>query len=228
MTCHNNLLIGNTGFVGSNLDHKKYDIFINSKNYKDIKYKTFNNVVCAGFSGTKYLANNNPKEDWEKIKNLLDVLLTIQCNYFRLISTIDIYYDHPYGKHRAKAEEILLSKFSNIKIFRLPGIYGNNLKKNAIYDLINNNNLNMISLEDEYQWYCLSDLENDINKNYIVDTIELFTEPISIDEINDNLFHYEKNVFSQQPSTKHYNFRPYIYDKSQVLNKLRTFIKDFK
>jgi len=220
-----NLLIGYTGFVGSNLDHNKYDIFINSKNYKDIKNKTFDNVVCSGFSGTKYLANNNPKEDWRRINSLLEVLLTIKCNYFKLISTIDVYYDHPYGKHRSKIEEILLNKFKNIKIFRLSGIYGKNIKKNAIYDLLRNNNLNQISLDDQYQWYSLSDLEEDISKNYTEVIIELFPEPILIGDVNHKFFHYDKCVFSKSPPTKYYDFKPYIYDKSKVLEKIERFVK---
>ena len=54
-----NLLIGYSGFVGSNLDHSKYDVFINSKNYQGIENQTFDHVMCCGFSGTKYIANKN-------------------------------------------------------------------------------------------------------------------------------------------------------------------------
>jgi hypothetical protein len=218
----NNLLIGYTGFVGSNLDHSKYEVFINSKNYQSIENQTFDHVMCCGFSGTKYIANKNPIEDWNKIKQLLETILTIQCNKFTLISTIDVYFDHAYGKHRKKIEEVLKDYFSEtLTIVRLPGIYGKNLKKNAIYDLMHNHNLDQISLKDQYQWYSLFDLESDIASNMDKKIIELFPEPILIEEINDSIFKFDTGSFSTLDPTKHYDNKPYIYSKELVLKKIK-------
>jgi hypothetical protein len=221
-----NLLIGHTGFVGSNLNHKDFDKFVNSKNYKDIKNNNYKKVVCCGFSGTKYMANADPTKDWNNIKNLLDVLETIKCESFVLISTIDVYYQHSYAKHRLKIENILSSKFSNIKIYRLPGVYGKNIKKNAIYDLIHKHNLDQISPQDRYQWYSLDDLNDDINKNKSkFKIIELFPESITIQKINNMFFNYDENLFSKKSPTKNYNHKPYLYDQSNVLKKLKTFLE---
>jgi hypothetical protein len=223
------MFIGYTGFVGSNLDHSKYDVFINSKNYQSIKNQTFDNVMCCGFSGTKYIANKNPTEDWNRIKQLLDTILTIKCNKFTLISTIDIYFDHAYGKHRKKIEDILKDYFTEIlTIVRLPGIYGKNLKKNAIYDLMHNHNLNQISLKDQYQWYSLFDLDTDIIANIDKKIIELFPEPILIEEINDSIFQFKIGSFSTSESTKHYNNKPYIYSKELVIKKIQQAMPNIK
>ena len=225
----NNMLIGYTGFVGSNLDHSKYDIFINSKNYHSIKNQSFDNVICCGFSGTKYIANKNPTEDWNRIKELLDTILTIQCNNFILISTIDIYFDHAYGEHRKEIEDILRDYFvERLTIVRLPGIYGKNLKKNAIYDLMHNHNLNQISLKDQYQWYSLFDLETDMASNMDKKIIELFPEPILIEEINNAIFQFDAGSFSTSDPTKHYDNKPYIYSKELVLEKIKRDIPKIK
>ena len=224
-----NLLIGYSGFVGSNLDHSKYNVFINSTNYEGIKDEFFDHVMCCGFSGTKYIANKNPTEDWNKIKQLLDTILTIKCNKFTLISTIDIYFDHAYGKHRKKIEDILKNYFSeSLTIVRLPGIYGKNLKKNAMYDLIHNHNLDQISLKDQYQWYSLFDLESDIASNMHKKIIELFPEPILIEEINNNIFQFDTKYFSSLKPTKHYDNKPYIYSKELVLKKIKQDISKIK
>ena len=69
-----NALIGYSGLVGSNLDHNNYSYLINSKNSQLIKNQTFDNIVCCGFSGTKYLANMYPEQDWQNIQSLLSLL----------------------------------------------------------------------------------------------------------------------------------------------------------
>lgn len=217
-----NALIGYSGLVGSNLNHANYSYLINSKNSQLIKNQNFNNVVCCGFSGTKYLANLYPQQDWQNIKRLLDLLLTIKCEKFTLISTIDIYENHAYGKHRKKIEKILKNNFKNFYIIRLPGIYGKNLKKNALYDLINKHELHKIYLKDQYQWYYLKDLDEDLLSEERCK--ELFTEPITIEEINNNIFHYDINLFGKIKS-KHYDKKPYIYNKETVVQKIKNFIE---
>ena len=49
-------IIGNTGFVGSNLIRQRhFDAFYNSKN---IETKSFDLVICAGVPAVKWLANS--------------------------------------------------------------------------------------------------------------------------------------------------------------------------
>lgn len=148
-----NALIGYTGLVGGNLRTQyKFDCEYNSKNIEDIRNKDFNLVVCAGVSGLKWYANKYPDIDLENINKLKENLHTIKCKKFVLISTVDVYKNpinmteestievselHPYGYNRYELENWVKSNFNNYLIIRLPALFGNGLKKNFIYDLIN-------------------------------------------------------------------------------------------
>jgi hypothetical protein len=56
-----NILVGYTGFVGSNLyDAGEFDAVYNSKNIQDAFGTTPDLLVYAGVRAEKYLANNDP------------------------------------------------------------------------------------------------------------------------------------------------------------------------
>ena len=142
-------LIGFTGFVGSNLQMQyPFEHYYNSKNISQIEGKTFDLVICAGVSAVKWLANQEPIVDLENIQKLQQHLSTIKTQCFVLISTIDI-YDQPlqkdedslpdtsrqdfYGKHRYQLEQWVSENFENHHILRLPGLFGENLKKKPYF-----------------------------------------------------------------------------------------------
>ena len=82
------VLIGYTGFVGSNLlEQDNYDVLINSKNCDELRNKHFDRIVCAGVSAVKWKANKFPEEDLANINKLIDVLSTVTTDKFVLIST---------------------------------------------------------------------------------------------------------------------------------------------
>lgn len=146
------ILVGYSGFVGSNLALKhKFDFYFNSKDIKEAYGLCPDLLVYAGVPGTKWLANKYPDADKNIIKNAIENIQKIIPKKLILISTIDIYdvldgvdedYSpdilklHPYGFHRYFLEQEILNRYDNVQIFRLPAIYGLNLKKNFIYDLI--------------------------------------------------------------------------------------------
>ena len=250
MTC----LIGYTGLVGSNLCAQgKYDLLINSKNSIDMSGKHFSKIVCAGVSGTKWKANANPDEDLAKIKALEDVLSTVEADEFVLISSIDVYPDrgsavdedfvctlksdnHSYGKHRLMFEEFCKAHFNNCIIVRLPGLFGTGLKKNIVFDLMNDNCLDMVNPKSTFQYYFLDDIADDIQR--IEDSglklVNLFSEPISTEEIN-SMFFNNKNIGSNPSPEVHYDIHTknsflhnlsgnYMYTKEEMLKKLEIFI----
>ena len=195
-------LIGYTGFVGRNLlETSKYTHLYNSKNINEIEGRDFDEIICCGVSAVKWWANQNPYQDWENIEKLLHSLKSVSSKSFILISTIDVYpnpnnnFDesedlklldnHTYGKNRLKVEEFISSKFSNSLIIRLPALFGNGLKKNIIYDLLNDNQIEKINPLSEFQWYPVSRLENDINmiKKTNINLINLFTQPLKTIDI---------------------------------------------
>lgn len=146
-------LIGYTGFVGSNIDSKtEFDYKFNSKNINEIKGKSFDLIVCAGVRAQKWFANQYPQEDFNQIEELIKILEQVNTKKFVLISTIDIYKNpnnvnentkieveglHSYGRNRYYLEKWVENHFDNHLIVRLPALFGDGLKKNFIYDLIN-------------------------------------------------------------------------------------------
>ena len=172
-------LIGHTGFVGSNimLDHKFSHLY-NTKNINTIHHRHYNLIVCSGTSAAKWYANLYPDDDLSNINSLIDNLETVTADKFILISTIDVYNDTQceqnedfmpahsstaYGTNRLYLENKIMKMFKNYQIIRLPGLFGPGLKKNIIFDAINNN-LSEINTLSIFQWYDITDLYKDIIK----------------------------------------------------------------
>ena len=172
------ILIGSTGFVGSNLigQHKFYGLY-NSKNISDA-YKTNPDLcVYAGVRSEKYIANRDPEADMEAIENAIENIKRINHKRLVLVSTIDVFkspcnYDentpvdeiglHAYGYNRYQLEKWCAGNISNLHILRLPGLFGKNLKKNFIYDLIHV----LPTALNEAKFRELSEKENLLEKYY--------------------------------------------------------------
>lgn len=145
-------LIGYNGFVGSNLRQQtEFQYVYNSVNIREAVGKKFDLAVCAAPSATKWLANKNPGEDLLKTKEFIESIKLIKADLFVQISTVDVYqHPHevdeetpvdkkstqPYGLHRYLIEAEVRKHFRQSLIIRLPGLFGEGLKKNFIYDLI--------------------------------------------------------------------------------------------
>ncbi len=225
-------LIGYTGFVGNILKKDVIGDFYNSKNIKDIQFKNYNNVYCAGVSATKWFANKNPDLDKTNIDNLFENIKTINCKKIILISTIGVYDNEPYGKNR-KELEIKLSKIFKEKllIVRLPAVYGDGLKKNLLYDLLNNSLLKDVNINDMYQWYNVNTLKSDID--YFINEgdslIELFPEPITNKELL-SLFNQSFDIIDDHKDKVIQNIVPsngYICKSEKVKIELKKFIDGY-
>lgn len=145
-------LIGYTGFVGSNvIDKFNFTNVFNSKNVQDAYGLNPDVLVYAGVRAEKFLANQFPNKDLENIEEAFENIRKINPKQLVLISTIDIYEKpinvdedslisteslHPYGLNRYYLEQWVEKEYKNALIIRLPGLYGKNIKKNFIYDLI--------------------------------------------------------------------------------------------
>ena len=145
-------LVGYTGFVGSNLASSyKFDKVYNSKNIEEAFGTNPDLLVYSGVRAEKFLANSDPKKDLEIIENAFNNIKEINPKKIVLISTIDVYKNPvnvnedseieiegllPYGLNRYQLEKLVEENFPQHLIVRLPGLYGDNIKKNFIYDLI--------------------------------------------------------------------------------------------
>lgn len=197
----NNALIGYSGFVGSSLlKQLKFKSLYRSTNILDIKKKSFELVICAGAPAQKWFANKEPKTDLKKIKSLISNLKSIECKMFVLISTVDVFKSpinvnentqidenklHAYGLHRRLLEKFVEQQFRNYLIIRLPGLVGPGLRKNIIFDFLNDNNLNMVDSRGIFQFYPISHLWTDIQRALAnkLNLIHLTAEPISVADI---------------------------------------------
>lgn len=146
-------IIGYTGFVGSNLiNQNKFDLFYNSSNISEIDGKELDLLVIAAPSAVKWKANQEPEQDLQMIDDLISHLKKVKAKKVIQISTVDIYKNpinvdenteieteglHPYGKNRFYLEEFIRKQFTNHLVVRLPALFGEGLKKNFIYDLLN-------------------------------------------------------------------------------------------
>ena len=148
-------LVGYTGFVGSNIyDCSKgnIDSVYNSKNIKDSFGTNPDLLIYSGLRAEKYLANNKPEKDLESILQAEDNISRINPKKLVLISTIDVFKNpidvdetceidtdglNAYGLNRYRLEQWVRKNYPDTLIVRLPGLFGINLKKNFIYDLIN-------------------------------------------------------------------------------------------
>lgn len=203
-------IIGYTGFVGLNLISKvdTNTEYYNSKNIQEITGRTFKTVYCAGLYAEKWKINKNPDEDLKHIRLLQSYLSTIKCDRFILISTVDVldtsfsqsetsydicyskYSTHHYGINRRNMEIWCNDKFNNCYIIRLPALFGNGLKKNALYDMIHLNNIERLRRDWKFQWYNIewlySDIQYCIANN--IHLINLVTEPIRLGTIQELFF----------------------------------------
>jgi nucleoside-diphosphate-sugar epimerase len=198
-------LIGHTGFVGSNLiQFGRYDALFNSKNSGDLREERFDEVVCAGVSAVKWMANKEPEADWRGIASLIENLKHVKAKRFVLISTVDVYQKPidvteadladddgaAYGVHRAKLEHFVASTFENCLILRLPALFGRGLKKNAIFDLRHNNMVEAIDPRACFQWYDVRRLEKDMAtiSRAKISLMNIAAEPIPMAEIGERFF----------------------------------------
>lgn len=148
-----NALVGYTGFVGSNIYAKgDFDSVYHSADIKDAYGTEPDLLVYAGLRAEKYLANHAPEKDMEQILRAEENIEKINPKKLVLISTIDVFKEpkgvdetspietknlHAYGYNRYQLELWVRERYPDALIIRLPGLFGKNIKKNFIYDLIN-------------------------------------------------------------------------------------------
>lgn len=243
-------IVGYTGFVGSNiLQFINFDHFYNSKNFNEAIGKEFDELYISALPAEKWKVNRNPEDDFAVIKAIKEIILTITVKKVILISTIDVYEysnseenedyncdwmnNHHYGRNRYLFEEFISRTYEDYHILRLPALFGKGLKKNLLYDLLNDNQINKIPVNSSFQWYNLEWIGDDIN--YAIENnikvLNLFTEPLNTNEIvtlfHDSLISENQNVVNYNIKTKYYP-SGYIRSNVEVLDGIKNFIIDQK
>lgn len=251
-------LVGYTGFVGSNLRAQApFEAIYNSKNIEDIAGRQFDRLVFAGAQAKKWWANQEPAADWQGIQRALDAMATTKAAKVVLISTIDAVPpgvgvdesadcraadNHAYGVNRLALEEAIAARFEAPLIVRLPGLFGDGLRKNVIFDLLTDNILDKINPASRFQYYDLARLWADIQtaEQAGLRLVHLVTEPVATRDIL--AAHFADKTVGQDPfPLAEYDFRTrhgaafgadpasgYIEDKASVLARMDRFIQAWR
>lgn len=146
------ILVGSTGFVGGNLMRShNFDFAYHSTDIHEAMGKNPDLLVYAGVPAEKFLANQSPEEDFAQIQRAITQIKGINPKKIVLMSTVDVYSDfqdtreeklpdpkelQAYGANRLYLEQWVREECSDYHILRLPALFGENIKKNFIYDLI--------------------------------------------------------------------------------------------
>ncbi len=145
-----NVLVGCTGFVGSNIyDKGAMDLGFHSTDITQAYGLAPDLLVYAGLRAEKYLANHAPQQDLEQIREAAENIRKIAPRKLVLISTVDVFRVpvgvdettevdstglHAYGLNRYRLECMVREMYPDALIVRLPGLFGKGIKKNFIFD----------------------------------------------------------------------------------------------
>jgi nucleoside-diphosphate-sugar epimerase len=252
-----NVLIGN-GLVGTSLQEQmKFDLVFDTKNSLDFikSVPEMSNLYLACLPAAKWKVNQNVAADFDNMMNILDLIAMKHYNKVVLFSTIDVYCHSPlyqtessipvvanlcYGTNRYLFEQLVQTKlwYKSLKIFRLPALFNKHIKKNVLFDLINNNNVDQININSEYQWYNLDGLVRDMN--YLTtnfpnkDLFNVFTAPIDTKDIVALFPQYSIDTMKRDVRIT-YDHRSeyfgnssggYIHDRITVMDYIKRFVND--
>jgi dTDP-4-dehydrorhamnose reductase len=199
-------LLGFSGYVGSTLlRQRSFDACFRSTDIERAREGVFDEAVCAAAPAQKWIANRDPEGDRKAIDGLIANIDAMRCRRFTLISTVDVFVDpigvdeespadaaglHAYGSNRRRLEQFISARFDQHLIVRLPGLVGPGLRKNAIFDLHNDNRLDAVDSRGVFQFYPMVNLAADLDRAWSLelDLVHLTAEPLSIADIASEAF----------------------------------------
>jgi nucleoside-diphosphate-sugar epimerase len=248
-----NALVGYTGFVGSNIAvQRDFELLVNSSNVDSLRGGEFGTVVFSAARAEKWKANLDPAADLAHVDDLKEILDSFVAEQLVLISTVDVYLDprgvdesseisvqglHAYGRHRYELEQHARKSHPNVVIARLPALFGAGLKKNIVFDFLNDNNLDRIDSRGSFQFYNVGHLADDLDRacDANITLINVNSVPVTVAEVAAAAFGVEfTNQLETEPAS--YDVRTlhahelgansdYLYSRGSVLDELTEFAR---
>ena len=245
-------LIGYTGFVGGNIKSQhEFDDYYNSKNIADIEGQEYDLVVSAANRAEMWRINQEPEIDRAEIEDFISHIKKVKIKKLVLISTVGVYKNPnganedtpietegllPYGVNRYYLEQFCRENFDTT-IVRLPGLFGDGLKKNVIYDLMNNNMVEKIHADGMYQYYNLANIWRDITialENNLP-LVNFATPPVSTREVAKVAFGMEFTNTPEGVTPAYWDMHSkyaevyggegnYLYTKAEELAGIKEFV----
>lgn len=248
------VLVGFTGLVGGNLDAQRpFGLRVNSKNAAALRGGQFGHVVFSAARAEKWRANADPSADAAHVDELIDLVGSFSAERVTLISTVDVYGTprdvdeataipvdglHAYGANRLRLEQAVSRLHPRSLTARLPALFGPGLKKNVVYDLLHDNQVEKIQPNSSFQYYDLARLSDDLELLWQagVALANLVTEPIPTSRVVESVF--GRAPLPEAPSVPvvRYDVRTrfgglfrqhgaYIEQRDAVLDRLAAFVQ---
>ena len=245
------VLVGYSGLIGKNLsDSADFDFKFNSSNMNEYDKSVPDgcDLYLSCLPATMWSVNNDLVGDLENILSIIKTLGNKKYKNIFLFSTIAVYCDSPensdetflphfnktiYGSNRYLFEMLVRDnlKYKNLKVFRLPALFGKHLKKYVFFDLMNNNQIDQINTASVYQWYNLDNLWKDVERSKNIDgaIINLFSEPVATEEVLTEVF---KMSLGNSKPFNNQNFRTvhsdtgYWESKENILKQMKDFLNE--
>jgi nucleoside-diphosphate-sugar epimerase len=156
------LILGSSGFIGSNLVNDLGGIGITRDNYQS---DSCDILINSCGNSKKYLPEKDPLTDFDQsVRTTLQSVVDFSFDTYILISscevyngltneetTIDVSAISRYGLSKYLAECIVKQYCKKWIILRLNGPIGPNMKKGPVYDILNNSPIWM-SAKSEFQF----------------------------------------------------------------------------
>jgi hypothetical protein len=231
------VLVGSTGLIGSVLrEHHDFDYLFNSESIHlaPLLKEDIDRLYLACLPAQKWKANQAPMADFDNMYHVLTKMRLWKPKEIILYSTIDIYrqtykyvQDFPevqfidYGTTRYIFELLIKQTFPEavVTTIRLPALFHGRIKKNALFDLLNRNNVEKINANSCYQWYDLSDLWADTEACEKGRNHQWFSAPIETLEIIDKWFPWARTEVDCG-SRVEYDYKPYFIGKEKIIQKM--------
>lgn len=252
MSSETTALVGHTGFVGGSLLRQRpFADLYNSANVEALAGRSYDLIACAGAPGLKWKANQQPEQDLASIRRLMDAMARVEARRVVLISTVDVFpmpvgvdEDAPidrnqeaaYGRHRLLLEDFLAERFQTL-VVRLPGLFGEGLKKNMIFDLLHDHRVEQIVPNAVYQFFDLDRLWSTIETALAsgLRLVHFATEPVSARDVAREVFGVGLAA-AERPDAARYDMHtkharlfgsagPYLHDRAAILEAMRRFVR---
>ena len=136
-------LIGYTGVIGSKVfeqlqSFKQYEVDgFNRDNLSELLQQDYDCVICTAPSSEKFKTNIGLANPAEEIETLVDTIVKVKTKQFVLVSSQSaLHAENRYGRIQNEVCQAVLQHHPNHSIYFMDTLYGENLKKGFVHDLI--------------------------------------------------------------------------------------------
>lgn len=209
-------IIGGRGFIGSaiaNALKDKNPKIITRDNSKDFRTKKFDVLINAGGNAKKYLADVYPVRDFRKsVVETHEYIHLFDYKKYIHISTIDVFKDSQYGRHRAIVEDLIRKYTDDHNIIRCCSVIGQDMKKGVLKDILEGKKLR-VAKESRLQFITVNKI-GEIVKLIIDGKLdwEVITaigkNNISIEELEKIVNKKAYYISNEDLPIQHYDYQP--------------------